>query len=131
VYNVNVIEQGKVIKISDKNLAEVQMKASPRCVNCGLCKKTGEFASIEALNKIGAKLGDAVKIEIMERKILLAYFLVYILPILALVFGYFIGGIFWAFAFSLFYFLLLYYVNKTAVPKSISARIVEVMQKIR
>lgn len=59
------------------------------CASCGLCP--GQTARVFAVNDLGAKAGDTVIIDMTDRKILGAAFLVYIVPIIMLIAGYFIS----------------------------------------
>jgi sigma-E factor negative regulatory protein RseC len=59
---------------------------------CSIVESTGQ-AIVHAINTVEAKEGDTVKIEIPEKSFLKASFLVYMVPIIALITGGFIGGI--------------------------------------
>lgn len=59
------------------------------CSSCGLCP--GKAAIVEAINEKGAAVGDTVIIQMSDKKVLGAAFLVYIVPLIMLIIGYFIG----------------------------------------
>lgn len=60
------------------------------CVNCsGNCDLTEKV--VTAMNKTNAKKGDRVKLEMSTSKVLITAFFVYIVPIIILACGYFVG----------------------------------------
>ena len=122
-----MIEKGTVKEILNNGLARVYFKAGGECAKCGACIIKGSEAYIDALNEVKAKVGDTVKVEIPPGNVLKAVSLLFILPIICLLAGYFVGGILWAFV-SLFicYFLTFLYDRSFhfSNPKSI---IVEVL----
>jgi len=85
-------EIGRVSKIIKEGLAEVEFKAGSACAKCGRCSMgvSGEMF-IEAENKMGAKVGDMIEVEILPSSLLASSFLIYIVPIIFLVVGYFVG----------------------------------------
>lgn len=80
-------ETGKIIEIMGST-AKVEVSQKEVCHKCpseSFCKlATGGSRSIEAVNEMGAKVGDTVKIEIGSGNILVSAFFVYIFPIIAL-----------------------------------------------
>ena len=87
-----MLQNGIVKKIKD-NMAEVEIQRSSACgescASCGLCP--GQTAVVTASNDIHATVGDRVTIDMADKKVLGAAFLVYIVPLIALIAGYFIG----------------------------------------
>ncbi|MEL7660849.1 SoxR reducing system RseC family protein [Acetobacterium wieringae] len=84
-------ETGIVIETSE-NKAKVKASRHGDCENCGVCP--GDNAMIVAVqNPLGAKVGQRVAFEIQEANMLMAAFVVYILPLLALLVGAISGGI--------------------------------------
>jgi len=84
-------ETGIVIEISESK-AKVKASRHGDCENCGVCP--GDNAMVlEVQNAIGAKVGQRVAFEIQEANMLLAAFVVYILPLLALLAGAISGGV--------------------------------------
>lgn len=92
-----MIERGIIVGILEGNLAKVNFRASPACVKCGICRETGENVYLVARNEAGAKIGNMVEVEIPMRDVLWAQILLFILPVAALMLGYYLGGIPWAF----------------------------------
>ncbi len=78
-------------------IAKVKINRHSDCSNCGLCP--GEDAMVlDALNTLDTKPGQRVILEIKEKNILKAAFAVYILPLVAVAggiyLGYFLASIF-------------------------------------
>ena len=79
-------EQGVVIRTVDK-IAVVKTKRSEACEGCSSkdsCASKGNDMEVEAVNRIGAKTGDGVVIQIQTRPFLKATFLLYLFPILCI-----------------------------------------------
>ena len=84
-------ETGIVIETSE-NKAKVKASRHGDCENCGVCP--GDNAMVVAVqNPIDASVGQRVAFEIQEANMLMAAFVVYILPLLALMVGAISGGI--------------------------------------
>lgn len=83
---------GTVIKV-DNNRAIVRvMRASACGENCAMCKGCSQTnQTVNAKNEIGACVGDKVKLELSDQKVLLAAFFVYIIPLFTLITGYVIA----------------------------------------
>lgn len=85
--------QNGIVKKLHTNTAEVEIHRSAACgescAACGLCP--GKTAVVAAANEIRADVGDSVTIDMADKKVLGAAFLVYIVPLIALIAGYFIG----------------------------------------
>lgn len=85
--------QNGIVKKLHTNTAEVEIHRSAACgescAACGLCP--GKTAVVAAANEIRAAVGDSVMIDMSDKKVLGAAFLVYIVPLIALIAGYFIG----------------------------------------
>lgn len=73
--------------------AEVEITRSSACgESCASCKLCpGQTAIVEAVNDINADTGDTVIIDMADTKVLGAAFLVYIVPLVMLIAGYFLG----------------------------------------
>lgn len=85
-------ETGQVIKING-NFAQVEMQRHPACANCGLCTMgVGDKMLITAANTARAKVADRVKVTISGTVVLKSAFLVYIVPLIALLVGFVIGN---------------------------------------
>lgn len=83
-------EDGIIIETLKENMAKVKMGRHNECKNCGACPGDNTLI-IEAQNLIGAKAGQRVILEVKETNMLLAAFVVYILPLLAILAGILIG----------------------------------------
>jgi sigma-E factor negative regulatory protein RseC len=82
-------QQGIVIEVKGK-IAIVKLTLHGECENCGTC--AGSNASlIEMNNQIGAKKGDKITFEPTENGMLKATFIVFWLPIIAIIMGTQIG----------------------------------------
>ncbi len=82
-------ELGRVIAIED-GYAVVNIKRRSACGSCKACEmgKTGkDEINISVKNELGAVVGDDVRIEMQTPDILMAAFLVYMIPLLALLAG--------------------------------------------
>lgn len=76
--------------------ATVKLKRSSACGdNCGSCSGCNNFRTVNAQNTANAKVGDLVEISMPSKTVLSAAVLVYVLPIVILVTGYFIGANVW------------------------------------
>ncbi|MCX5751498.1 MAG: SoxR reducing system RseC family protein [Candidatus Saganbacteria bacterium] len=83
-------EEGAVKRIVSQNIAEVELLGGG-CKNCSCaCQGKSGPKILQAINEINAKVGDKVEVEISSPKLLGAFLLVYILPILFLFLGYWI-----------------------------------------
>lgn len=83
-------EVGTVIKTQD-TYAQVQMARSSACAHCGICTMgVNNTMVVEAENLVGAKIGDRVKVAIESSAILKATSIVYLLPLIGLLIGYFV-----------------------------------------
>ncbi|MBC2580352.1 SoxR reducing system RseC family protein [Clostridium sp. DJ247] len=81
--------EGVVIEVSG-NIAKVKVNRHGECKNCGACP--GDNAAVlEVQNKIRAKPGQRVVLEIRETNMLKAAFIVYILPLISILVGCVIG----------------------------------------
>ena len=86
-------EQGVVIRTFDR-IAVVKTKRSEACEGCSAkdsCDSKGNDLEVEAVNRIGAKSGDGVIIQIQTRPFLKATFLLYLFPILCMILGAVLG----------------------------------------
>jgi positive regulator of sigma E activity len=88
-----VIESGTVIAVRPDGTIDVTMVCSSDCATCGACgESTGGSRVLEALpNLPGARVGDTVAIEVSPQARGRAQWLVYVVPVGALVTGYLAG----------------------------------------
>lgn len=89
-------ETGRVIENNNKT-AVVRVLRQSTCSKCDKnCSLAGqdhekEEMDIEVDNPVGAEAGNVVKLEMGSKSLVLASLIVYILPLLFLIGGYFIG----------------------------------------
>ena len=130
-------EQARVIKKEDgQSLVKIiRTSACSHCdEKCMLAEDSHEVDEMEVLvnDPIGAEVGSMVELEMGAKPILFSAFLVYLLPLVAIVAGYFIGanifnifinsteiaGIFGSISGFFLSFLLLRFFDKKAGSKS-------------
>jgi len=90
-----VTEKGIVADVSDHK-AQVRIRKSSACASCearDACHihNTKEMV-VDVNNDLQAKVGDLVEISVPTRSFLRISLLVYFLPVLALIFGAYVGG---------------------------------------
>lgn len=78
-----------VLETYSNNVAKVELQRSRSCDGCTICSR-GKPIVLRAFNNINAGKGDSVVIEVEELKRGTNFF-VYIIPIICLIIGYFIG----------------------------------------
>jgi sigma-E factor negative regulatory protein RseC len=87
-----MIENGVVNKV-EKNFAWIKMVRGEQCAGCTACKVFGDGSfEIMAVNDPGAKPGDIVEVEINPKKVIKYSTIVFLLPVLGLIIGYFLGS---------------------------------------
>ena len=84
-------EEGIVIKI-DSNIARVRTTKSSGCESCTArsschAMESGNDMEVNAVNEAGAKVGDRIMLYFETGSLLKAAFLLYIFPILCMLFG--------------------------------------------
>ncbi len=82
-------QQGYIIEIVDNITAKLKLKRHSACASCGKCATTSEEKDIivEVDNTIGAKVGDRVEVNMETINVLKATFIVYTIPLIALLIG--------------------------------------------
>ncbi|MFH1541904.1 MAG: SoxR reducing system RseC family protein [bacterium] len=86
-------EQGIVSKILSPLLVEVSFQRSAACEKCNLCHGLDENnVGVEAVNEVGAKVGDKVEIDIPSQEVVKGSIVIFVLPLLLLIIGYLIGN---------------------------------------
>ena len=85
------IEQGIVIKFGDKGIqtAWVETRRSSACESCSVRDSCNQGAGtdkreVEALNDVGARIGDRIQIAVSDASLLKATFLLYLFPVLCM-----------------------------------------------
>ena len=81
-------------KQNNKITVKIQRASScgENCSMCGACKNKEHFVTFET--GINVEKGDIVILEVPSKSILKAAFIVYIVPIIFLLFGYYVSDIF-------------------------------------
>jgi sigma-E factor negative regulatory protein RseC len=86
-------EYGEVIEVRG-NTAKVKLGAKQACAHCGVCAKIGNSPNemlVEAYAGEPVEKGDKVALVIGNGMILKSAFVVYMVPLIALIAGYYIG----------------------------------------
>lgn len=87
------MEKGLVVK-EENNLLTIRMKAIQACYKCSGCTSDGNQALLEGVkNTVRASVGDYVLIDIKQSNLVTAGFIIYVLPVIFLITGYFLGTI--------------------------------------
>ena len=88
------MKQSGIILSIDDDRAKVMLQRQTSCGDCKACKLGREDAKIEvdAINSVNAKIGDHVEIDMEHQSFLAAAFIVYLIPLFALIGGIFIGN---------------------------------------
>lgn len=86
-----------MIEIYANGIARVEFHSTAGCKKCGICKMMGDKVFVDAINEIGAKIGERVEVEIEPKSVLWATFLLFIAPLIGLFLGYYAGGVLFAF----------------------------------
>jgi sigma-E factor negative regulatory protein RseC len=88
-------ERGIVTKVTDRT-AWVKTSRTSACEGCtsrGSCHiaEGGKEMEVEAFNEVGAKVGDRIEISIASSSLLKVSFLLYVFPIILMLFGAIVG----------------------------------------
>lgn len=84
------MEIGIVVDIKNSK-AIIELPLKSLCSRCGLCQSKDKKILIETSNELGLNLGNRVKMELKETSGIKAALIVYLIPILFIFLGYFIG----------------------------------------
>ena len=87
-------EEGIVTKIESTTTAWVKTTKSGACKSCSArssCLGGGEEMEVEAINRAGAHVGQKVVLSFDTSPLLKATFMLYVLPIIAMIVGAFVG----------------------------------------
>ena len=88
-----VEEVGKVLKVKG-NTAEILIERNPSCESCGACRLISDKEMVaEVENNLGAKEGQLVKISLEDKKVLEASIIIYAVPLVFFVIGYYVGNL--------------------------------------
>ncbi|SDK55686.1 SoxR reducing system RseC family protein [Natronincola ferrireducens] len=83
------MKQCGVITSVNDGMAKILMERHSSCGSCNACKmgKEDMKMEIEAINKANAQVGQRVEVSMEEQNLLAAAFIVYIIPLTALIIG--------------------------------------------
>ncbi len=81
--------EGVVIETNGES-AKVRCSVHSDCENCGVCPGSNAMI-IDVTDELGAQVGQQVLIESKETNMLLAAFMIFVLPLLAIGLGIFLG----------------------------------------
>ena len=82
-------ETGAIVAISGKT-ATIQLNRGEKCDGCNACSAFGENRmKLDALNNIGAAVGDLVEIDVEPKQVIKSSMIVFIFPLLMMLVGYF------------------------------------------
>jgi len=85
-------ETGVIIRTNQRK-ATIRMFRGAKCEGCNLCSSFGEGSlEVEADNPIEARQGEWVDVEISPSHVVGHGLLLFIFPIVAIIFGYFVGA---------------------------------------
>lgn len=133
-----------IVKEVSFGKAKIKLERKPICEKCGICHSEGkDFMLLEVEIGERARVGDKVRIQISAGKTLMATFIVFMIPLLALLTGIFIGYLisgwlgspsFWEALFGLpFFFLSFFFVRwyekKAEKDKDYYPHIVEIAKE--
>ncbi len=87
------VSSGKVVKV-EGDTVEIAVPRSERCKSCGICPLSADGSVLLKVNvDRDVKVGDEVKIRTKDKYVILSAFIIYIIPVIALITGYFLGGL--------------------------------------
>jgi sigma-E factor negative regulatory protein RseC len=87
-----MVEEIGTVKSVDGTIATVEVVRKSMCEGCTAgCRQEDQSMEIDALNEVGAKVGQTVRVSIKALSYLKGTMIVYALPALALVLGAVIG----------------------------------------
>ncbi len=84
-----MIRTGRVIKL-EKNHPMVCFDRLKACEHCGQCFDNNKQTLVRVLGE--AKVGDIVEVELPDKKVLALSIMMYVLPLLGLLLGLFLGN---------------------------------------
>ena len=85
-------EIARVVRVIDKNSAEVEIRRHSACSECGGCGHgKSENARFQVLNPIKAQEGEIVLLEMATSNLMTAVMIIYLLPLIDLIAGYVVG----------------------------------------
>ncbi|MBN1559120.1 SoxR reducing system RseC family protein [candidate division KSB1 bacterium] len=86
-----MLETGTIISL-DGQKAIIQLHRGDQCDGCHLCHAFGENKmQLEALNSIGAAVGDRVNVSIEPKLVVKSSMILFIFPLVAMLAGYYLA----------------------------------------
>ncbi|MEA3493801.1 MAG: SoxR reducing system RseC family protein [Candidatus Margulisiibacteriota bacterium] len=129
-------ERGVVSRVISPKLVEVAFKRSEACEKCRMCHNLEEgMVGIESVNEISAKKDDIVEIEIPSGEVVKGSLVVFLVPILLMIFGYLLGALVNEFAgvinailfLFLSFFVIRWYDKNIQQKEALRARILKII----
>ena len=91
---MNAAHSGTGVALED-GMAVVRFERSSMCAHCGACMAAGEHEmEARVQNRLGAAVGDRVRVELPGRVIAGASLVAYLVPLAALLLGVLVGSLF-------------------------------------
>ncbi len=86
------MEVGKITELQD-NKAIITLERKSACSGCHACEMSHDtqMMTMTALNECGGKIGDSVMVELVVDRLMFATFVLYGIPLITTVAGFFIG----------------------------------------
>lgn len=78
-----MIETGEIKKVTKSGWCTVRFPRKTACENCNMCLKSRDemFVELKLKNTLGASEGDTVSVEVGDRAVVSASFIVYLIPL--------------------------------------------------
>ena len=87
----NTDHEGTVVSLNSGN-AVIQFKRSSMCAHCGACEVAGrDSMRVELPNRLGAGVGDSVRVSMSGKSLVSASVLAYVIPLALFLAGVLIG----------------------------------------
>ena len=131
-----MIEQGIVNEIKNGK-AVIKISYNEECSKCGMCLKKDKFMLLTVDNDFNANVGDKVKVERLKEIKFKAIILTFLIPLVLIILGVFIGvllenelislalGVVFC---ALWYLILAFIDKKLSKSKNYSLKMVEVIR---
>lgn len=135
------MEKSGIIKEIKNNKAIVLIFKESGCAHCNKCSESEKISNeLEVPFQTGMSIGDTITFEMKDKEVYKIATLVYILPLISMIIGYFIGNFFnlsekinilLSFVFLLLTFLIIHFYDKIYLKKDIidSIKIVSIEKK--
>ena len=90
-YLVNMQETGTIIS-TDGKTAVIQINRGDKCGSCTVCRPLdGSTMRLEAINAIGASVGDVVNVSIEPKHVVKSSMIIFVLPLFMMFVGYYVA----------------------------------------